>query len=94
MASAHRGCAIGHSPAIDVEHGEHMQQDVAVIYAKVPSKGHGIERAIAMGEFNAFWSCRCARGVIDRARVILVDVDLNAWAIAQGGKKCRIVDTI
>src|ERR1700682_1820172 len=63
LRAAHSGHRVGHAPAIAVEHGQRVQEDVAV---------GGGEPAVAMGELDAFGSGRRAAGVVDTGGGVLV----------------------
>ncbi len=55
-----------------MEHRQGVQQDIAIIDARVPAERHRIEGAIAVRQLDAFRPRGRPRGVVDRARDVLV----------------------
>ena len=67
VAPAHGGHRVGHAPAVAVEHGQGVQQRVAVAHGGVPAEDRGVEPAVPVGELHPLRAGRGARGVVDRA---------------------------
>ena len=59
--------AYGHAPAVAVEHGQGVQERVAVAHGGVPSEHRGVEPAVPVGELHPLGARRRPRGVVDRA---------------------------
>ena len=72
VGAAHPGHRVGHAPPVAVEHGQRVQEDVAIADAGVPPEGHRVEPAVALRQLHAFGAGGGARGVVDRAGRLLV----------------------
>ena len=95
VQATHTRHGVGHTPTVAVEHREGVHEDVTVAHPGVPTKGHRVDPAIAVRELHALGACRRARGVVDRARVVLISHplrhDRTMWG---GGKELGVVDTV
>ena len=72
VGAPHARDGIGHAPPIAVEHRQRVQQDVAVADPGVPAEGGGVQPAVSLGQLHPLGPCRRPRGVVHRARRVLV----------------------
>lgn len=94
VAAAHPGDGIGHAPPVAVEHREGVEKHVAICDAGVPTEGHRVQRAVAMGQLDALRTCGRPARVVDRAGGVLVWLPASRAPSGSWGKELSVVDTV
>ncbi len=83
---AHARHGVGHPPPVAVEHRQRVEEHVAVVHAGVPPEHRGVEPAVAVRQLHPLGPRRRPRGVVDRARGVLVGLP-RSWLLARLGRR-------
>ncbi len=95
MQATHARHGVGHAPPVAVEHREGVHEDVTVAHAGVPAEGHRVDPAVAVRELHPLGACGRTRGVVHRARVVLVPRPLQHVRARCGrSEELGVVDTV
>ncbi len=85
VGAAHPRHRVRHAPAVAVEHRQRMEQHVAIAHARVPPERGRVEPAVAVSELDPLRASGRARGVVDRARGVLVGLP-RSGRCSRGGR--------